>query len=444
MTETATPPKDALRLQEAIASPTTPLADDGTVVINVIRPTVGLGKGRHLYESKMLQEHAHIFGEHEEEGMRVPGWRMFADHEVPKAIRDRGGLPRPIEHMGGRIEESWWNADVPAEGRFGQGAIQARVRPVGLVRRLLEEDPQILEASINAEATGVHPGHADGQQVWVVEGIANGGSVDWVSEGGAGGKVVELMEAMITEYEERESDDPFAVLEALSDDELRDYVTSKRTGLLEGAGEESKSPEGGDKLDPNELKEALTDPESGVKEYLDSLVEARVREGQDEIRAEAKAEADRQVQLRDMRDDAGRIIEATDLPESWKKDLAEKFTLIEGKPTSGLDQHDEVDDEGEVTKSAKEFLTEAVEAEIEKQRKLLAEAAPTRIEGQGGSGEGDGSGESTASNEPPFYETFLQEAGIKDPKAAYGARPAEPEEAEKSGSEAEAEAAAAA
>lgn len=439
MSQTAAPPKDALRLQEAIASPTSPLGEDGTVVINIIRPTVGLGKGRHLYEANMLQEYAHVFGEHLEDGEKVPGWRMFADHEASSAIKAREGLPRPIQHMGGRIEESWWNPDVPAEGRFGQGAVQGRVRPVGMVRKLLEEDPQILEASINAEATGVHPGHADGQHVWVVEGIQNGGSVDWVSEGGAGGRVVELMEAMVADYEE--SDEPLAVLEALTDDELRDYVTSKRTGLLEGAGEESKSPEGGDKLDPNELKEALSDPDSGVKELLDTLVEARVREGQDEIRAEAKAEADRQVQLRDMRDDAERMIEATDLPESWKKDLAGKFTLLEGKPTPGLDQHDEVDDEGEVTKSAKDFLTEAVEAEIEKQRKLLAEAAPTRIEGQGGSGEGDG-GEAAGAEETPFYKEYLQEAGIKDPDKAYGVESAEAAEAEASAEESAAAAAA--
>lgn len=416
------PPKDALRLNEAIASPVSPLGEDGTVVINVIRPTVGLGRGRHLYEGKMLQEYAHIFGEHEENGSRVPGWRMFADHEDPKAIRARGGLPRPIQHMGGRIEESWWNPDVPAEGRFQQGAVQARVRPVGMVRALLEEDPQILEASINAEATGVRPGVDSGQQVWIVEGIQGGGSVDWVSEGGAGGKVVELMEALIEDYEE--SDEPLAVLEALTDDELRDYVTSKRTGLLEGAGKANNAPEGGDKLDPKELQEALRDPESGVKEIVDSIVETRLRESQDEVRAEAKAEADRQVQLRDMRDQAAGLIEATDLPDSWKNNLKAEYTLIEGKPTSGLDQHDEVDDEGEVTKSAADFLTESVDASIEKQKTLLAEAAPTRIEGQG-SGEGDGEA-ADAPTEPRFYAEFLQEAGIKDPDKAWDApKPAE-------------------
>lgn len=443
MPETAAPPKDALRLQESVASPTSPLGEDGTVVINVIRPTVGLGRGRHLYEAKMLQEHAGIFGEHKEDGGAVPGWRMFADHEAPQAIKARGGLPRPIQHMGGRIEESWWNPDVPAEGRYGQGAVQARVRPVGMVRALLEEDPKILEASINAEATGVHPGDSDGQRVWVVEGIQNGGSVDWVSEGGAGGKVVELMEAMIEEYAEGDADDPLAVLESLTDDELRDYVASKRQGLIEAAGGENESPKGGEKLDPNELKEAIADPDSGVSEVLTTLVEARVREGQDEIRAEAKAEADRQVQLRDMRDAAGRIIEATDLPDLWKADLASRFTLKEGKPTLGLDQHDEVDDSGEVTKSAEDFLTEAVEAAIESDRKKLAEANPTRIWGQGGAGEGDGD-KPAAPEGKPFYREFLQEAGIKDVDAAYGVeRPTEePKPGAKDGDSAAATAAA--
>jgi hypothetical protein len=414
-------PASALRLQESIAGVPGGLQDDGTVVINVIRPTVGLGRGRHLYEAKMLEDYAHIFGDHEEGGERVPGWRMFADHEDPRAIKARNGLPRPIRHIGGRIEESWWNPDVPAEGRFGQGAIQARVRPVGMVRKLLEEDPRILEASINADATAVHPGNVDGQQVWVVEGIQNGGSVDWVSEGGAGGKVVELMEAAINELGAAEGDDPLSVLEALTDTELADYLRDKRSGLLEAAGDDN-TPKGGDEvaITPEELQEALQDPKSGVQEYVTGLVEAGLREGADVIRAEAKAEADRQVQLRDLRDTAHRMIEATDLPDTWKADLKDDYKLVEGKPTAKLDQVDEVDDEGEVTKGAEAFLTEAVEADIEKSKNRLAEAKPTRIEGQGDGDGGDG-GDSAEASETPYWQEFLQEAGVKDPDKVYTA-----------------------
>lgn len=429
------PPASALQLQESIASQPTGLQDDGTVVINVIRPTVGLGRGRHLYEAAMLQENAHVFGEHEASGDTVRGWKMFADHEDPKAIKMRGGLPRPIGHMGGRIEESWWNPDVPAEGRFGPGAVQARVRPVGMVRKLIEEDPKILEASINAEATGVHPSEHEGQQVWVVEGIQGGGSVDWVSEGGAGGRVVELMEAMIEEMGDLDDSDSLSVLEALTDDELRDYIRGKRSGLLEAsAGDENKPPEGGEmEITPEQLQEALRDPDNGVQEYVAGLVETRLQEGAEEIRAEAKADADRQVQLRDMRDAAHRMIEATDLPDTWKADLRDEFTLIEGKPTAKLDQTDEVDDEGEVTKGAEAFLTEAVEADIERNKKRLAEAAPTRITDQGsGDGTGDGGADGAEVKDTPYWQEYLQEAGVKDPDKAYGepaAKAAEPVEA---------------
>lgn len=391
----------------------------------------------------MLQENASIFGEHDADGQKVPGWKMFADHEAPAAIKARAGLPRPIAHTGGRIEESWWDPDVPAEGRFGQGAVRARVRPVGLVRRLLEEDPKILEASINAQATAVRPDVHEGQQVWVVEGIEGGGSVDWVSEGGAGGKVVELMEAMMEEIGTDDEHDPLSVLECLTDEELRDYVASKRSGLLEAAaGEETKAPEGGEMaFTPEDLQEALRDPESGVQSYVNELVASGLREGAEVIRAEAKAEADRQVQLRDMRDDAHRTIEATNLPDSWKKKLKGEFALVEGKPTPKLDQVDEVDENGEVTKGAAAFLTETVDTAIEEQRELLAEAAPTRIEGQGG-GEAE-EGAARAESGTPYWKEFLQEAGVKDPDSVYGGAPAAVEE-EKSSSETEAEAAAAA
>lgn len=418
-TAAASIPAAALRLQESIAGPPGVMQADGTVVINVIRPTVGLGRGRHLYEAKMLQENAGVFGDHEEKGERVPGWRMFADHEAPAAIKARQGLPRPIRHIGGRMEESWWNPDVPAEGRYGQGAVQARVRPVGMVRKLIEEDPRILEASINADATGVHPGNVDGQQVWVVEGIQGGGSVDWVSEGGAGGKVVELMEAMIDEVGAGDGDDPLAVLEALSNDEIADYLRDKRSGLLEAAGDDKHTPEGGEMaITPEELQEAIQNEDSGVREYIHGLVEAQLQEGAETIRAEAKAEADRQVQLRDMRDSAHRMIEATDLPDTWKADLKDEFKLAEGKPTNKLDQVDEVDDAGEVTKGAEAFLTEAVEADIEKSKKRLAEANPTRVSGQGGDA-GDGEGELAEAKETPYWKTVLQEAGVKDVDNVY-------------------------
>jgi hypothetical protein len=446
---TAAVPKDALRLQEAIASRPGALQQDGehagTVIIDVIRPTVGLGQGRHLYEAKMLEQYAGIFGEHVEEGEKVRGWKMYADHEDPKAIKARNGLPRPIAHTGGRIEESWWDPDVPAEGRFGQGAVRARVRPVGLVRRLLEEDPQILEASINAQATAVRPDLHDGQQVWVVEGIEGGGSVDWVSEGGAGGKVVELMEAMVREIGADDEHDPLSVLECLTDNELGDYIASKRSGLLEAAaGEESTTPEGGEmaEVTPEDIQEALRDPESGVREYVGELVEAGLSERGEVIRAEAKAEADRQVQLRDMRDEAHRMIEATDLPDSWKNKLRGEFSLVEGKPTAKLDQVDEVDDNGEVTKGAAAFLAEAVEATITEQRELLAEAAPTRIEGQGAGSSEEGA--KSAESGTPYWKEFLQEAGVQDPDSVYGgAAKAEVEEEKSSESEAEAAAAAA-
>ena len=77
--------------------------------IHVMRPCLGKGKGRHLYEAKMLQENAHKF----------TGWRQYIDHLSPEARRAAKGLPRSIRDLGGRIVESYWDGDVPADPQQG-------------------------------------------------------------------------------------------------------------------------------------------------------------------------------------------------------------------------------------------------------------------------------------------------------------------------------------
>jgi ribosomal protein L37AE/L43A len=463
-TATQTPPRDALDLRESItltesvAPGESVFDEDGCVPIHIMRPCIGKGKGHHLYEADMLEANAGNF----------TGWKMYVDHESEQARKAAGGLPRKTRDLGGRIVESYWDGTVPADPvrGFGQGAIIGRAKPVRYIRELIEDDPEILEASIAASATGVRPVVKNGQRVWLVEGIEDRGSVDWVTEAGAGGRVAALIEASY------DDDADEALLESMSDEDFLAAAEGRGLRLAEadskakpkkcpncghkvefgrhkncekcGASmkklaEADSTSEGDDmaEITPEQLEEALAaKPEtlvtalaqsSEVQVFITSLVEAAVEEGREEIVAEVEAKADRRVALTEMAAAAEKqISEATQLPESWRAELVSKFSLVEGAPAPALDVVDDVDENGEVTKTAAEKLREAVEAEIKRERDRLAEASPTRVRGQGGSSteikEGaDASTDSPGSDEDlPEWAQFLQEAGV-DPDRAYAA-----------------------
>ena len=375
----------ALELQESLASRPSALQGDGTVLIHVIRPTIGQGLGRHKYSADMLRENADVF----------TGWKMYIDHQSPEAKKAAGGLPRSIRDLGGRILESWWDESVPAEGRFGQGAVVAKVKPVVQVKRLIEEDPELLEASIRAKATEVHQSVEDGEQVWVVEGIRQNppGSVDWVSEGGAGGRIADLIEGLVSTDED-----------------------------------ENESAEGGDVVE--QLEEALRDPESGAsravrelvaertaaaikkqdEQHQKDLAEARA-EAAEEARKETLAEVERQIELRDLRDEAQKMISEAALPSKAEAKLLSEYSL-------GEEVSPKLDQQATEDKSALDALRESVETDIREARELIAEVAPAMVEGQGPS-DTDGDVAPVMPTEKPFYQEFLEEAGI-DPEQAYG------------------------
>ena len=210
--------------------------------IHILRPCIGRGKGRHLYEAKMLQENAHKFA----------GWRQYIDHLSPEARRAAKGLPRSIRDLGGRIVESYWDGNVPADPSkgFEQGAVVGWSLPTPFIRELAENDPELVEASISANATGVQPTMRDGKRAWLVEGIEDRGSVDWVTEAGAGGRVVALMEAA---YEEDGMG--LELMETMTDEEFISYVEEVRPHLLteQSDGDAEDAADGGD----DELEEMV-------------------------------------------------------------------------------------------------------------------------------------------------------------------------------------------
>lgn len=414
-------------LQEAATNGT----DTGLVPMYVIRPGIGRGKGSHLYEADMLSKNAEVF----------KGWKMYVDHLSEAARKALGGLPRSIRDLGGRVTESWWDPSVPAdEARgHGQGAVVGLSKPVPYVKELIDTDPELVESSISARATNVRPKNVGGQRVWVVEGIEPRGSVDWVTEAGAGGRVVSLIESY---YEETED---MALLESLSDDDLLEHIQQERPELAaqlaeavdpDGDGDDdtgeiaarvkqlmkkglnrqmaekaarreiasgSKEAQEGDHNDDEEgddvpvdvaaLREAFASDEGKVlvdellegrveelfEERLPAIIEEKLGEERELIMVEARADADRKIQLRDMRDEAHRMISEAKIPDEFAKVAKAKFDLTEAGPTQALDVLDDLDAEGAIVKTAEEILAEAVSEEIEHQQRLLAAANPTRV-----------------------------------------------------------------
>lgn len=458
-----------LAIEESVAAPA--VQKDGSVLMHLIRPCVGKGKGRHVYESGMLRENAHKFS----------GWRMFFNHDTASDRKARQGLPRDVRDIGGIVMESHWDPTVPADGRFGQGAVVARVKAHPKVRELLELHPSLVEASINARATSVRPVQREGGQAWLVEGIEPKGSVDWVSEGGAGGKVVELLEAAFDGTpEEQEA----ALFESMTDVEAVEHLRATRPDLIElveaaakgdspmddpeyqghfarfkksgldddaahkmaakacakkaqeAATEDEDKSKSGENDDPTggevaevtaeQILEALAKPE--VAQAITDLVEARVEEARGEIetraRAQAYADTERSIELRDMRDEAHKAIAEANLPEQFAAAARAKFDLVEGSPSAALDVWETTDDDDQVVKSASEVLAEAVALEIESQRTLVASVLPTRVRGQGPAAPAGGEGGEGEAAErkvvlAPAMKQLLQESGFEEPEKVF-------------------------
>lgn len=470
-----TAPFDVRARVERLLEASAEVPDAGLVPIYIIRPGIGRGKGKHLYEADMLTRNAGVF----------KGWRQYTNHLSDGARKALGGLPRPVQDLGGRIVESWWDSSVPADARHGQGAVVGLSRPVPYIRELIDSDPGLIEASIAARATSVRPRDVGGERVWVVEGIEKKGSVDWVTEAGAGGRVASLIEA---HYDDEVEDMP--LLESLSDDEVLDHITADRPELAlllnigeaaDPPGDTDSEPDADDEsklqdrikalmkkglnrkmaekaarremaaqegefiarnddeeddvpLTAETLREAFSTDEGQelLEELLGPMIETRagqllneqlperieeaLAEERELLMIEARADAERQIQLRDLRDEAHALIAASKLPPEFKAEVQAKFDITENGPTPGLDVLDEMDDEGKITMTARAVLAESVEAEIAKQRTLLAAARPTRVSGPPPAKreDGEGDGGTPKSTGSPKTDAILAEAGFTE------------------------------
>jgi hypothetical protein len=401
--------------------------EKGRVPVIVIRPGLGRGRGRHLYEAAMLEENASKFA----------GWKQYVDHLSPEARKAAGGLPRGVRDLGGRLQETWWDPSIPADDLHEAGAVLGMSRPTRQIRELIDDDPLLVEASISATATGVHPKMHGGQQAWCVEGINDRGSLDWVTEAGAGGRIAPLLESIYADEREVE----LALVESLDPDELREHLRARGQSTTPAARRTTEPPEGGDdhmEIKPEALAEALSasptilveaigkslTESAEVQAFVDKLVEAKLGDEREILEATAQARVDRAFELAGLERLAHKMIAESKLPESWQEGLRERYSLNENRPTDALNVENDLDDDGKVTKSAKDKLTESLEGDIKAERKRLAEANPTRVRGAGGSSELAEAAEPKEGEQPkdgpkPYWAEVLSEAGFEKPDEIY-------------------------
>jgi hypothetical protein len=415
---------EALELREAVADPPV-IRPDGLIGLHIIRPGIGKGRGRHLYEAEMLQREA--------AAGRFKGWKMYLDHQSPEAKRAAAGLPRSIRDLAGVVREAWWDPRVPADraAGHGQGAVVGLARVNRFMRELVEDIPEAIGTSISAQATNVRPKMIGSQQVWLVEGIRPRGSVDFVTDAGAGGKVAALMEHALEESWFDDEEEARSMLEGLEAQELAETLLAERPDVVSVLIEaRNNDPDGDDDMDNSmpgpggeddddekgtrkrsvretkevvptvgEINEALEEAlqtdefktavaaqveeafSAIVAPKLAELIEAVLTDERELLAADAGATSARLIEVRDLRDEAHSMINASRLPETLKQELREEYEIVDGKPTTKLDVVEaEIDGE---KKPAVELLKESVTADIARKRAVVEEITPTRVRGQG-------------------------------------------------------------
>lgn len=457
MSTTASLPRSELKITEAAtileaAGGGGAVDADGNVLVHLIRPCLGKGRGRHVYEADMLQRHA--------ESGHFDDWPMFVDHESPQARRAAGGLPRSLRDIGGRVMETSWDESVPAGDGFGQGSVVAKVKPVPWVRDLIDHDPKLAQVSLNTYATGGRPTTAGGKPAMVIEGFDHQGSVDWVTRAGAGGKVVQVMES---HYDDRLDDETLmSVMEAMPDDRLAAYLRDKRPAVAESLNDAN----GGEEDDVTDeqiqeavlkalrseaaqtiIQEAATSPEGikeSVQEALSEVLPGAIGAAAKVIEEQAVAGATKAVRMQDLRKVAearvgahkvGEGDKAPALPERLRRDVLDRIG------TPNLD--DKIEGEGDdakVTESAEAQFEAVIEAELKRADELFESVRPEPVQegrqrrqrpvrtavtennagGEGTNKDGpDAIQETEEEEEPGEHRIQLQEAGV-DIHEAYG------------------------
>jgi hypothetical protein len=396
---------------------------DGTVDMVLIRPCAGRGVFNNIYEADVLKRDA-------EAGV-FKGWPMFDNHDNPAARKARLGLPRSVSDLAGVIRETYYDPDLttPDDDKYGyeKGAAIGRCKLTGAMEALVREVPEAIKGSLNCQATNKRMGQKNGAKGWIVEGFVNdpeNSSFDLVTKAGAGGRVRSVLESL---YDGSNATNGLAsALADVSDDDLAAFLAEHRPDVLEGG--------------PVNLQEALQSDE--VKGYIKGMITEGVQEAvaenangvdADTLRQQIREEFASGTRVRRLAGDARGIIEAAKgLTKGARANLLDDYGFTEGDddtltPHRSLSVIEAVTDtEGKVTKTDREVLKDAVEADITRYRTAISEAAPTipvaRV--TGGTGGEDGEDNDVVES---AWEQKIRQRGL-DP-TQFGAPKREPAKA---------------
>jgi hypothetical protein len=164
-------------IREAFELTERAVADDGTLGIRIIAP--GWGNSGYYSREVLERDIPQAF---------PPGTQLFWNHDTPaeESQRPEGDLSRLA---GVTVSEPAWDESGPV----GPG-MYARIRPFSNYASTIDEIGEHIGVSIRAAGERV-TGEAEGRQGPIVQRIAQGRSIDFVTRPGAGGQIVRIFEA---------------------------------------------------------------------------------------------------------------------------------------------------------------------------------------------------------------------------------------------------------
>jgi hypothetical protein len=436
---------------------------DGIGKAVIIRPCISRGRRIRglspIYTPQMLEANAGVFD----------GWPMFMDHVPPELAEVMAKHGRSVKELGGQIVKGAWSRDFlhesDAEYGYQKGGVLAEIWATPFIRNTVGQNPNLLHTSINAWPKSGKPGPVPWKpkaKGMVIEGIRRQpqGSVDFVVRGGAGGRLL-VQEGM-------EDEGAWPDTGAWSSEDVQLVVSVAES--LYASRQMKDLPK-----NPAELKAYLEEnaphllPALGTLTEADSedkpLIEALVKKGKTRAQAEAivkdskddRAQESATVTMEDVRtfvealnegapsveefeerlteraeeiirerDEqrylstvAAQLIEAAPgLPASWKADLKARYSMLPSGPAPALMVEAETGDDGN-EKSVEDVLKEAVTADLDHARNLIADAkGKPRVTGEGARkpdpAEGERSGKAQEGSKVPYWRERFASMGLSE------------------------------
>ena len=214
------------------------------VVVVLIEAGVNYNKRRY-YPKSTVQEAAPLFA----------GLKMYLDHPTDQEEIEKP--ERSIQDWLSTIKESWYE-DGMALGRV-------HIHAPWLLENMADEVFRTeIGTSINASGR-MHVGEINGVQMQIMDAIIDPKSVDWVTEAGARGRVLQLQESQKVEKEKTEIKNMMTVKELKeSNKALYDQVTAEVRESLKGESEAK-------------IQEAVTKALEAEREKSDKVTKAAAR-----------------------------------------------------------------------------------------------------------------------------------------------------------------------